>query len=842
MDIILSRIKSSLVFHKWLSVFVIALGLGAIVVTVQHSNQRTLAAISTPLTIDVQVGKNQSTPVNQFLSPTFTTKSGNELIVVFLASDGDLGVSQNFASVSADTLSFSLAKRANTQKGTAEVWYAYSSEKLTNTQVIAKLQSGSYRGLIRVVTFTGAKNVLGTTVGGSAATGAPEVSLTTTANGSLVLGIGNDPIKATSRSVGPNQKITQQYQATKSNHTFWTQQYKAFTPNTGTLVKLNDAKPLTDAWNMVAVEVLALPLPPSTITPTPNLVAAYSLNESQGILASDASGHGLNGELRGGPIWTSGKYEGALAFDGDDYVELGNAMPLRITGSMTISGWIHAARFPQDDAAIVSKLSGDEKGYQLDTTVDRGPRTIGFKLANTAGSLMMRYGKTPLTVNNWYHVTGVYNASTKTLDVYLNGQLDNGVQIGTITALQKESPLSVNLARRASGGYGFIGKIDDIRIYDRALTPAEIQKDMLTALPSFPGVTLTPTSTPSLTPTITLTPTTPIVTNTPTPIPGGGVSVCPPFPAFPDEKCTGWRHLVGKTVPYADGSNKVFTGLKPQPCRGDSETTESIYIEKNDVVYEDCYFPKGLVIVGADVAITRSQIHGPVSTHWSNNYDYRNLTMTDVEIEQEGVADAGGAAAGGAHYSCKRCDIHHTGSGLHGGDYTLIQDSYIHDLNYTEGAHGAGIGMGQGHGSNSKLLHNNIQCNRLPGQPGTCSSALSIYAESKVVDGKTIYPHDILIQNNLFNTTGAYCVHATDSEGTNIKFIDNRFGKKFNSGCAAYGPVRSFYYPHDSVAGDSKRPACENPRSTSPQCAYGDEWSGNMWQDGSGEVKTGTEL
>ena len=72
----------------------------------------------------------------------------------------------------------------------------------------------------------------------------------------------------------------------------------------------------------------------------------------------------------------------------------------------------------------------NEVGFQLDTTVDQGTRTIGFKLTNSSGGQMFRYGATTLQANTWYYVTGVYNAATQTLDVYLNGQLDNGVLQG----------------------------------------------------------------------------------------------------------------------------------------------------------------------------------------------------------------------------------------------------------------------------------------------------------------------------------------------------------------------------------------------------------------------------
>ena len=87
---------------------------------------------------------------------------------------------------------------------------------------------------------------------------------------------------------------------------------------------------------------------------------------------------------------------------------------------MTISAWIRSSSYPVDDAAIVSQL-GKHRGYQLDTTIDEGPRTLGFKLSDACGELMARYGATPLALDTWYHVTGVYDAGAQRLDVYLNG-------------------------------------------------------------------------------------------------------------------------------------------------------------------------------------------------------------------------------------------------------------------------------------------------------------------------------------------------------------------------------------------------------------------------------------
>ena len=109
---------------------------------------------------------------------------------------------------------------------------------------------------------------------------------------------------------------------------------------------------------------------------------------------------------------------------------------------MTISAWIKSTSYPIDDAAIVSSHTSAVAGYQLDVTADRGPRTIGFKIANECGQLAARYGATPLLTDTSYHVAGVYNAEARTLDVYLNGKLDNGFLLGSVTGATAQLPVT----------------------------------------------------------------------------------------------------------------------------------------------------------------------------------------------------------------------------------------------------------------------------------------------------------------------------------------------------------------------------------------------------------------
>jgi hypothetical protein len=196
-------------------------------------------------------------------------------------------------------------------------------------------------------------------------------------------------------------------------------------------------------------------------------------------VATNPRGAQAPGALEG--HWSFGS-SGRNAFDARHWVDLGNGASLRLTGSMTLSAWIKPRAFPPDDAAIISSRSSDEFGYQLDVTVDEGPRMVGFKLADPDGRVMARYGRTTLVADRWYHVAGVYDATARTLDVYVNGQPDNGCLIGRVAGHQHPAAGHVFAGRRAGlRGYEFIGTIDEAEVQSRPLAATEVQAQFAAA-------------------------------------------------------------------------------------------------------------------------------------------------------------------------------------------------------------------------------------------------------------------------------------------------------------------------------------------------------------------------
>jgi hypothetical protein len=209
-----------------------------------------------------------------------------------------------------------------------------------------------------------------------------------------------------------------------------------------------------------------------------SLEAHWKFDDS-GIFVAESSGRQeLEGNLLGDAARVPGVLGTAIQLDGNDYVDFGTPDALRLMGSVTVTAWINASEFPVNDAAIVST---HVPGYQLDTTVDTGPRTVGFKLVDPCGNTMARYGLTELERDQWYFVAGVYDAAARAIHVYVNGKLDDGPTTGDVVARQEPSGEHVYVGDRPEPlGFGFIGSIDEVRIYSEALR-AERIAELLTA-------------------------------------------------------------------------------------------------------------------------------------------------------------------------------------------------------------------------------------------------------------------------------------------------------------------------------------------------------------------------
>lgn len=205
----------------------------------------------------------------------------------------------------------------------------------------------------------------------------------------------------------------------------------------------------------------------------------WPFEEGAGTMTADLSGYNATGTITN-PVWTAGKIGGALDFSaGNAYVDFGVQPELQSSSSMSITAWIYADSWPSDDATILSTTDSSVlKGYQFDISQDFGTRVVRMAVRNnTVMGAAGRYGTIVLNTGQWYFVAGVYNAATQAVDVYLNGQLNDGQFVGTPSSSQVPSGIPTRVADKTGlpGAYPFLGVIDQVRVYDRPLTATQIQ-------------------------------------------------------------------------------------------------------------------------------------------------------------------------------------------------------------------------------------------------------------------------------------------------------------------------------------------------------------------------------
>ncbi|HEY7072486.1 MAG TPA: LamG-like jellyroll fold domain-containing protein [Acidimicrobiales bacterium] len=186
-------------------------------------------------------------------TPAMNTATPGEMLAAFVSSDGPSNGPQT-ATVSGAGLTWTLAKRANAQAGTSEVWTAKATTALTNAQITSTPAASGFDQSLSVVAFTGAAGI-GATAAKSATTGAPSVSLTTTVDGSWVHGAGNDWDGAVARAPAAGQDLLHQFVDSPVGDTFWAQRTTSVTRGTGVAVALADTAPTNHRWNLAAVEI-----------------------------------------------------------------------------------------------------------------------------------------------------------------------------------------------------------------------------------------------------------------------------------------------------------------------------------------------------------------------------------------------------------------------------------------------------------------------------------------------------------------------------------------------------------------------------------------------------------
>ncbi|MBI2679792.1 MAG: hypothetical protein HYX25_02150 [Candidatus Solibacter usitatus] len=203
--------------------------------------------------------------------------------------------------------------------------------------------------------------------------------------------------------------------------------------------------------------------------PTLGLIGYWNFDEGQGIIAHDTSAGGHNGAVNGAS-WTAGKINGALSFNGiTNNVVTGN---IALGNTFSVSVWVNPAAVPQKGYVRIAEtryngglyLGANGNGTKYKFIVNTAIGATG-----SCGGAAYGCAEGGTIAPGWHLVTATYDGAIAKL--YVDGSL---VGSDTFTAPPATNfPLYI-ASYYAGAGYAWNGAADEVRLYNRALTAAEV--------------------------------------------------------------------------------------------------------------------------------------------------------------------------------------------------------------------------------------------------------------------------------------------------------------------------------------------------------------------------------
>jgi hypothetical protein len=231
----------------------------------------------------------------------------------------------------------------------------------------------------------------------------------------------------------------------------------------------------TNTANAIASTTSTTSSTPAPATSVNGLVAAYGFDDFGGATTADASGLGNHAVISGATRTASGYSGNALQFNGtSDWVTVNDSASLDLTSGMTLEAWVKPANLNGWRTILSKELSTNDAVYSFYASDDTNKPWMG-QIIN--GSVKPLSGVSSLTANTWSHVTATYDGQTQRL--YVNGvQVSQRAQTGAI----QTSNYVMRIGGNSIWGEYFQGTIDEVRIYNRALSSTEVGTDYKTAV------------------------------------------------------------------------------------------------------------------------------------------------------------------------------------------------------------------------------------------------------------------------------------------------------------------------------------------------------------------------
>lgn len=157
----------------------------------------------------------------------------------------------------------------------------------------------------------------------------------------------------------------------------------------------------------------------------------------------------------------------------EEYVTIGDVAPLKITGDeITVVAWVKIASSVAEKKAVAKwSDSSSAFSYLLSVGLDAGSAPPIF-VVNVGGNKVVQSSMN-LTIGKWHHIVGTYDGAT--VRIYVDGvERDSLAVTGNIGSTTTPVRIGAGSGSPVSGEEPFDGTIDDVRIYDRGLSPDEI--------------------------------------------------------------------------------------------------------------------------------------------------------------------------------------------------------------------------------------------------------------------------------------------------------------------------------------------------------------------------------
>jgi len=231
-----------------------------------------------------------------------------------------------------------------------------------------------------------------------------------------------------------------------------------------------------------------------TVSTVPSgLVAAYGFEEGSGTSTADASGNGNLGTIANATWTSAGRFGKALSFNGTNaWVTVNDANSLDLTNGMTLEAWVNPTALSGGSSngwrTVILKQQTSNLVYGLYGNTDQNRPSSHVYIGGDLDTV----GTAQLPLNTWRHLAATYDGST--LRLFVDAvQVSTRAVSGNITASSNQLRIGGN----SVWGEYFSGLIDEVRVYNRALSQTEIQNDRNAPVNAVPAITtISPNSGP----------------------------------------------------------------------------------------------------------------------------------------------------------------------------------------------------------------------------------------------------------------------------------------------------------------------------------------------------------